>query len=463
MTKIKHICASVFAGILAAALTVGIAEPQFSASAEEVSYNAIINGQGQDNWYYCYGNPEGDYYKLEKKENAANVWVVPGVQYAEITDYTDEGKSNMHPGDGPDGHQMIKMWQAPADGSVSYTMEMSKADNADGDGVGISVYKRTLSETGYSDPAAIVGARAVVKPNGKNSISGEDYTVKAGDLLMFAVDNNGTNASDSNSTVISLTYEQTGDAADLTSVGIGDKRVIDPEAGFSQEQGKNGYYYAYGYADRYVLMYWGRAWDRQMKWKGPEGYCHIDSVGMHPGNLFGAVKIWVADKDGTVKVQGSFGRDSASEGSDGSRMSIWHNEKALVEKTLAGTDNSQYSVDFTVEVKKGDTIRYFIDCGGNANNVQDGGQFRCEIYWADGSSVGGEEDLSEYLNDMTLEELMGVNIQDIPFEDPNAREDNGAGEENGCGAVVSGSLAVIAALSITGISLIRKGGRHEND
>ena len=59
--------------------------------------------------------------------------------------------------------------------------------------------------------------------------------------------------------------------------------------------------------------------------------------------------------------------------------------------------------------------------------------------------------------------LMGVNIQDIPFEDPNAREDNGAGEENGCGAVVSGSLAVIAALSITGISLIRKGGRHEND
>lgn len=451
----------ILTAFLAFALTISllISLPFKVKAAEPTVYNGIAASQGKDGWFYCYGNEEV-YYKLSRREDNLNIWYVPGEQWAELTDYPAEGKSNFHPGDGPDGNKMIKIWQAPADGVADLSLTSVMERDTGSNGINIAIYKRTLVDGAYTAAAEIVCDKTTVMPGNTKTVALESYTIKAGDLYFFSVDNNGSNASDSNSTAVSVIYTKTGSDLDLSLTGIGDSRVIDPEKGFSDKQGENNFYYAYGFQDRYVLMSWGRAWDRHMKWKGPEAYCHIDSLGMHPGNLFAAIKIWVADRDGVVKLEGNFGRDSSDAASDGSGMSIYHNDTLLIGKTLEGSDNASYDVNFTLNVKKGDTVRYVCDSGGNANNVLDGSRFRTEIYYLTGSDVTDTEDLSGYLNACTQEELMGVIKIDENFADLDAFGVGDNKADTGCGSALSGTVAGVSLLSFAGALVIFKRKRR---
>ena len=65
-------------------------------------------------------------------------------------------------------------------------------------------------------------------------------------------------------------------------------------------QGENGFYYAWGTPEHYVLMEYGLGWSGSDTWHGTEPYSHIAGSSLHPGDNWGVMVVWVAGGSGKV-------------------------------------------------------------------------------------------------------------------------------------------------------------------
>ena len=91
------------------------------------------------------------------------------------------------------------------------------------------------------------------------------------------------------------------------------------------KQGDNNIYYAWGTPDHYVLMEYS-VWGSSFCWIGPfEMYTQVttwqNSSGrnllvLHPGVLWSAMVVWVADRTGTITLEGSFYRNKPVDGQE---------------------------------------------------------------------------------------------------------------------------------------------------
>lgn len=169
-----------------------------------------------------------------------------------------------------------------------------------------------------------------------------------------------------------------------------------------EKQGDNGFYYAWGTPNNYVLMFYGAVAGGGKSWRGLEIYQTANGSAIHPGDYWGTMVIWVAPESGKVKLDGWMEKGTTQ--GDGVTLGVYHRHfgsdlDTLFEKFVEPTDELKYPLDNEIEIKKGDSLIFYCDSGKGKKNDSDscGCPFTITYTHTDGDAQTGE-DLSQYLS-----------------------------------------------------------------
>lgn len=377
--------------------------------------------QGANNLYYLYGDAAGAYYQMVWDKDDQRF------EYDSTEAYAMLDVNSAHPG-GAAG--VIVAWRAPADGTANLTFT-AEHRSTNGDGIVLKFGKREIE--GVRTYGAYESLREdYTLFSAKQTFTIAEQTVSRGDMYFFSITKGGTDANDSTGYTLNVSFEQTAEGTDYGDY-IGDARKLNVTDYFSDEQGKNGWYYAFGEIDRYVLMTWGNCNDGTRSWRGVYAYQQIGADYMHPAGRWKTLRVWVADSDGTIAIEGAVRKQTPY--GDGVRVGIYKNGERLWSIEITGEDDKRKEIEGlgSISVKKGDVIIYSLDNGANLNENSDGTSFLCELYYVEKTGDALTGDLSKYLNAVENEAGI-VNAIHVEEQAPESME-----TEKGC----SSSLAAI--------------------
>lgn len=391
--------------------------------------------------YYLYGDFGGRYFRTY--EVSGGLWRYTDTDTFAQIEAESGGAVNLHPGNYGD---VIKAFRFTADGTVNLRGSVRLKTNAEKNpdrnvnGIRFSIEKRAYTGGGYGEAQALSENYADYELKTDTAARFEITGVKvnAGDLIALSVNNNGNNDSDGNTTVFGayFTPDENAVAVTLTDdLGCSSASIRN----YSDEQGKYGWYYAYGTPEKYILMNHRYVYG-DYRWTGRFNYQFIGQTQMHPSGKFDDLKIWVSDFDGTISV-GGFVMRSSNEG-DGAVAGLYFNGEKLWEETCDHYGKKVYVIPETrLAVKKGDTVIYSLGTGKKQDEVGDGVEFITNIYCDEITTAYPDTDLDAYLSVAKNEaEILGTNKTE-------SEEDTGCGS----GKAASEALAVLAA--VAGLSL----------
>lgn len=391
--------------------------------------------------YYLYGDFGGRYFRTY--EVSGGLWRYSDTDTFAQIEAESSGAVNLHPGNYGD---VIKAFRFTADGTVNLRGSVRLKTNAEKNpdrnvnGIRFSIEKRAYTGGGYGEAQALSENYADYELKTDTAARFEITGVKvnAGDLIALSVNNNGNNDSDGNTTVFGayFTPDENAGAVTLTDdLGCSSASIRN----YSDEQGKYGWYYAYGTPEKYILMNHRYVYG-DYRWTGRFNYQFIGQTQMHPSGKFDDLKIWVSDFDGTISV-GGFVMRSSNEG-DGAVAGLYFNGEKLWEETCDHYGKKVYVIPETrLAVKKGDTVIYSLGTGKKQDEVGDGVEFITNIYCDEITTAYPDTDLDAYLSVAKNEaEILGMNKTE-------SEEDTGCGS----GKAASEALAVLAA--VAGLSL----------
>ena len=95
------------------------------------------------------------------------------------------------------------------------------------------------------------------------------------------------------------------------------------------------------------------------------GFTRLTATGGNPGNKDAAIRRWIAPADGNYGITGLIRHDRDK--GDGIRGRIIHSRQGVLGEWTVHNKDIMARV-IKVEVKKGDTIDFILDCMGNASN-----------------------------------------------------------------------------------------------
>ena len=223
-------------------------------------------------------------------------------------------------------------------------------------------------------------------------------------------------------------------------------------------QGENGFYYAWGTPENYVLMEYG-VHNSGYGWHGLELYCNITGSSLHPGNFWGSLVVWVEGESGTVTL--SVEMQKGSTNGDGVNLGVFHQLRdgeleTLMEEFSDGTVLS-YPLNREIEVKKGDSFVFWCDSGEAKDNDSDSVGCPFTITYTRTEGDRTDEDLSVYLHAGRAGNVGGFQHieQDFAAEilDGTLTEKTVL-EESGCAS--SASAAIFVAVPILPLLLMRR-------
>ena len=332
--------------------------------------------QGYDGWYY--GLCDWD---------SRNFTMLP--YDAEKQHYMNNGskpelkKDFVEPGSGKNA---AYKWVVAEDGSIVVSCDYTKfANSADpaADGTCVRFFVNGV-ETKW------MGSQTMGNfAEDRSDSFRETLAVKAGDVLIFAVNPEGNDSYDGGKLVISIRPAEEGEEPDPQP---GDEPLPEPEPNrvnhtvlvedFSGTHGKAGWYYgscAWDGTGFNVLPY-DEANQRYMN-NGSKPELKKDYV--EPGSGKNAAYKWIVAENGTIRVSGSYVKfaNSADPAADGTCVRIFLNgaEKKWMGGDTQGnfSDERSLSFDETYTVKAGDELLFAVDPDGN--DSYDGGRLSVTI------------------------------------------------------------------------------------
>ncbi len=332
--------------------------------------------QGEDNRYVLYGDIR-EYYAMEQ----GTVGAVSKYTALRTNNFVYDRHEFC-----PDADNALLMWQAPHNGTVRFSGKVynryayADHDATTRDGVRISVYRKssasdapqTLYSQAFDDDFAIYIDRESV------------YEVRSGEMFFIEVNQIIDGAWDTTGICFGAEFTENADdpgaQAGLDQTGIAEQ--TDWMASYSDVQGADGWFYAYGSPKRYKLMEYGPTdLVPAPHWYGPEDYQDIYADYMNAGSRAGVLRIWVAESDGTVALDGTVVKVLG--GGDGATAQILKNEEVLFSHDFSAATGQAVLPDSLeeLEVKQGDTIVFYLSSGQYCNNGWDGVSFRCVVRW----------------------------------------------------------------------------------
>jgi hypothetical protein len=396
--------------------------------------------QGNNYYYYLFGYADDDYYKM-KYNDTDSCWKYNSTQlYAMLDDKT------AHPGSIGD---IIKAWRAPADGTLNLEIN-TEHNSTSGDGVILKFGRRdNIDISKYGEYSSIYNDYTLFNETQKFSFT--NIAVKRGDLILISVNKNKTDANDSTGLLTSATFTKSVDGIDYGE-DIGDCRNLDVTGYYSSKQGENGWFYAYGTVEKYVLMTYGNCNDGNRAWRGAYPYQQIGADYMHPAERWSTLRIWIADSDGKISIEGNIHKFSPY--GDGVGVGIYHNTEKIWGVDIEGPDDNSHKITDTkyIDVKAGDTIIIALSQGEHFNNSSDGTSFMIELYYESRSGNTVEGELSKYLSAVEYEgDLLDVIHVDYPMGDNTTNNES----KSGCGSLIEIN-GLIVSLSICLAAIVRR-------
>lgn len=424
--------------VMALATCAGILTSVFSANAEET-----VGRYG-----YFYGNAYGKYYKMHQE---GNKWAYSKQDEFALAEPGGDNVDNLHPGNTGD---VMRGWLAPADGNatVSGSVALKSAptgSNPDVNGIRFSLVIKRRNVEAFNDAEALDERYGdyEVKTDQPVTFSIRNVDIKKGDVILISVNNNGNNNSDSNTTQFMVSFTKMADGDEnVPDNDFGDAQT--PLASFFGKQGVDGWFYAYGQYDKYILMNWGRS-PIGYSWIGNEYYQFIGETTVHPQGRWNNLKIWVASFDGEIEIDGSIERN-ATEG-DGTFVNVYHNDTRIWWEECDIIGSRVYPIEaMTLSVKKGDTIVFEVSTGPKYCDRGDGIELITNIYRKRiDTNVANDSELDQYLAIVDNEAAM-VGVKQVA----------GGDTSGGCGAgvyTVTSSVSVsISLLLLLGIAALLK-------
>ena len=355
---------------------VDVVEPDPNRTNKTAIPDSFNAKQGYDGWYY--GLCDWD---------SRNFTMLP--YDAENQRYYNNGKPELkkdfvEPGAGKNA---AYKWVVAQDGSIVVDCEYTKyANSADpgADGTCVRFFVNGV-ETKW------MGSQTMGNFGEDRSDSfRETLTVKAGDVLIFAVNPEGNDSWDGGKLVIGIRPAEEGEEPEPQP----DPEIPEPEPNrsnntvlkddFSGTQGKAGWYYGsceWNGASFNVLPY-DTANQRYMD-NGKKPELKADYV--EPGNGKNAAYKWIVAEDGRISVKGEYVKfeNSADPDANGTCMRIFLNggEKKWLggEDSIGGNFSGERKVSFdeVYEVKAGDELLFAID--PNGNDAWDGGRLTVTV------------------------------------------------------------------------------------
>ena len=228
------------------------------------------------------------------------------------------------------------------------------------------------------------------------------------------------------------------------------------------QQGDNGFYYAWGTPENYVLMTYGVTSGGGEGWRGLEIYSTVSGSSLHPGNYWGVMVVWVADESGKVVLSGEMEKGTTQ--GDGVTLGVYHQHygkelDTLFEKFTDGSDNLKYPIEKAIEVSRGDSFVFYCDSGKGKDNSNDssGCPFTITYTQTAGDKVEGE-DLSVYLRAGRASAVGGFQHIEQTFaaENLDGTLTQKITYEGGCSSSVSMIAFAPVALAIPVASVRRK-------
>lgn len=106
----------------------------------------------------------------------------------------------------------------------------------------------------------------------------------------------------------------------------------------------------------------GAEWYGSTYWTGGEAWARVGKDWMHPGDNMDVARVFTASADGRVSVSGTVKKLHLD--GDGVKVSVLHNDKEVWAAELDGKDAVGKEPALTLEVKKGDSLRFMVNRRG---------------------------------------------------------------------------------------------------
>lgn len=415
---------------------------QVSADATEEEFLPL---QGENETYHAYGDVNDKYWLLTPE----NEGYTGGSVYATTTVTAQKTIVTS-------AFETLRVYKAVGSGEAELKGNFMQK-TFDTTNVTLAVYKRAYVNGGYGDAQLLFSD----KTNQRKSFAEFSITenLSNGDILLVSLIKEGEkNSSQVVEGALNVKFSFNVVESGEPTEGIGEVVLKMKNDQYSTEQGKTGWFYAYGNYENYVLMSYGFGYVNYNNWFGPEWNNRIELGVFCPGAYSGSMMIYVAPADGTFKAEGKLGVLTTD---------CLPGVKAYVTKNGEVVNNNQFDYgDLTdrifsieLEVKAGDLIIFHVenvegDTVGYATEV--GWNFEYDLITESSELLTIEERLNCLSDKKSYAEYIG--IQDNytkddggTIQDANAQSD----KEKGCGGAVASTSVIIGAL-YTSLLLIKR-------
>ncbi len=336
----------------------------------DANLQADFGEQGNEGWYYGFGNSSAEFKLADYNNGEYTSALHSGLQLK---------KDGVQPGEKAGA---IYRWIAGKDGKIDlegayYKSRKEDPENKIADGVKVEVYKNGTLVDGMSYDIAVSNDEEIVQ-----SIESYGLMVQKGDQLDFIITAKNNSSWDYGKLEM--------DISSVAETAVDDDNDNERENDANLEldfgeQGSNGWYYLEGKNIEHAKLLSTRADDG--------GYISTKASGLEvkkdfvqPGSSSLAIYRWIVAQDGEIGLIGSYTKfgqqDSNPSWPDGTKVSIYHNNKLIFEKDVAvlqGDGNNNVIIIDLIElsVKKGDSLSFAI--GAQENNAWDGGRLAIQI------------------------------------------------------------------------------------
>ena len=315
---------------------------QISTDADDSQFSLR---QGEHNIYYAYGDPSDKYYLFDQTDEDYR----GGNVFASL--YVKKDEMNVAA-----ASASMRIFKAVGDGLA--TIQGNFTQNSFENTVTVNVYKRIYDNGDWGESVLLFGDETNSKKKFTEFRLNE--ALNNGDLIFVSVSIPGDKTSGVTVTGdLNLNVEYNVSVQGEEVNGLGDVTIEMKTDQFSDEQGKTGWFYAYGDPDNYVLMKYGFGKVGYNAWSGPEWNNRIEKAKMFPSPYTGSLLIYVADRTGVFRADGIVGLLS-TDGLCGVNVSMYHNDRSVRDDAFAFNDFTERKFALEIQVNKGDVILFYV-------------------------------------------------------------------------------------------------------
>ena len=249
------------------------------------------------------------------------------------------GKDWHHPGP---SLPTVRAFRCPRAGEISVTGRVFKRHVHKNNGVKVAI-RHNLK---------LLWSAEIKGDDGKGVEPSLKLTVKQDDFIRFVVDPNGDIYCDTTGWDPIVRYA--------------DGETFRASAAFGNVQGRGNWHYEVQKGDPGAvhfkpLAYKKSRWFDSTFWQGGHVWCRVGKNWHHPGEELPSVRRFACPNAGKITITGRV--FAMHKGGDGTVALIRHNEQYVWRQAIGGSDDKGVETHLTLDVTRGDSIRFIIDAG----------------------------------------------------------------------------------------------------